>query len=203
MRRLSDDQIGYIEQQVNNSQIDSEELKEDLVDHFCCIIEDYMGKGKSFEESYNHAYQTVCPNGFDEIYKETILLLTSKNILAMKKSMYILGFIAAVIWTTSLLFKLLHWPGAGILLVLGAFMLIFVLLPVVALYFYKKEFSQFISYKLKYIFGFVGLGLFLLGIFGKIMHWPGWPTILVLSIATINFGFLPFLFYRLYKKSVD
>ena len=82
-------------------------------------------------------------------------------------------------------------------------MLVFVLLPVIALYFYKKEFSQFISYKLKYIFGFVGLGLFLIGIFFKVLHWPGWPTILVLSFAAINFGFLPFLFYRMYKKSVE
>jgi hypothetical protein len=121
----------------------------------------------------------------------------------MKKSMYILGFIAAVVWTTSLLFKLVHWPGAGLLMTLGLIMLVFVLLPVIALYFYKKEFSQYISYKLKYIFGFVGLGLFLIGIFFKVMHWPGWPIILVLSIATINFGFLPFLFYRLYRKSVE
>jgi len=203
MSKLSDNQVEYIEQQVQNSQIESEELKEDLIDHFCCVIEDYMNQGKSFEDSYNKAYEIVCPNGFDEIYKETLLLLSSKNILAMKKSMYILGFIAAVIWTTSLLFKLLHWPGAGVLIILGAFMLIFVLLPVIALYFYKKEFSQYISYKLKYILGFVGLGLFLLGIVGKIMHWPGWPVTLVVAIATINFGFLPFLFYRLYKKSVE
>lgn len=203
MSKLSDEQIEFIEQQVHNSQIESEELKEDLIDHFCCIIEDYLDNGKSFEEAYNTAYQIVCPNGFDEIYKETLLLLSSKNIVAMKKSMYILGFIAAVIWTTSLLFKLLHWPGAGALIILGAFMLIFVLLPIIALYFYKKEFSRYISYKLKYILGFVGLGLFLLGIVGKIMHWPGWPIILVVSIAIINFGFFPFLFYRLYKKSVE
>ncbi len=203
MSKLSDEQIEFIEQQVNNSQIESEELKEDLIDHFCCVIEEYMDKGKSFEDSYNKAYQIVCPNGFDEIYKETLLLLTSNNIIAMKKSMFILGFIATILWTTSILFKLLHWPGAGALIILGAFMLIFVLLPIIALYFYKKEFSQYISYKLKYIFGFVGLGLFLLGIVGKIMHWPGWGITLVVSMVIINFGFFPFLFYRLYKKSVE
>lgn len=203
MSKLSDEQIEFIEQQVNNSQIESKELQEDLIDHFCCVIEEYMNKGKTFEEAYNTAYQIVCPNGFDEIYKETLLLLTSNNIIAMKKSMYILGFIATVLLTTSILFKLMHWPGAGALIILGAFMLIFVLLPIIALYFYKKEFSQYISYKLKYIFGFVGLGLFLAGIVGKIMHWPGWGITLVLAVAIINFGFFPFLFYRLYKKSVD
>jgi len=203
MSKLSNAQGEYIEQQVRNSQIESEELKEDLIDHFCCVIEDYLDQGKTFEESYNKAYQIVCPNGFDEIYKETLLLLTSKNIIIMKKSMYILGFIATVLLTTSILFKLLHWPGAGALIILGAFMLIFVLLPIIALYFYKKEFSQYISYKLKYIFGFIGLGLFLAGIVGKVMHWPGWGITLVVSIAIINFGFFPFLFYRLYKKSEE
>ena len=203
MSKLSDEQIKFIEKQVNSSQIDSDDLKEDLIDHLCCVIEEYLDKGISFEDSYNKAYQIVCPNGFDEIYKETLLLLSSKNILAMKKSMYILGFIAAVIWTTSLLFKLLHWPGTSILLILGVFTLVFVLLPLIALYFYKKEFSQFISYRLKYIFGFLGLGLFILGIFFRVLHWPGWPIILVVSFAVINFGFLPFLFYRLYKKSVE
>jgi len=203
MSKLSDEQVEYIEQQVNNSQIESKELQEDLIDHFCCVIEDYLDQGKTFEESYNKAYEIVCPNGFDEIYKETLLLLTSNNIIIMKKSMYILGFIATVLLTTSILFKLMHWPGAGLLIVLGAFMLIFVLLPIIALYFYKKEFSQYISYKLKYVFGFVGLGLFLAGIVGKVMHWPGWGITLVVSIAIINFGFFPFLFYRLYKKSVE
>ncbi len=203
MSKLSNAQGEYIEQQVRNSQIESEELKEDLIDHFCCVIEDYLDQGKTFEESYNKAYQIVCPNGFDEIYKETLLLLTSKNIIIMKKSMYILGFIATVLLTTSILFKLLHWPGAGALIILGAFMLIFVLLPIIALYFYKKEFSQYISYKLKYIFGFIGLGLFLAGIVGKVMHWPGWGITLVVSIAIINFGFFPFLVYRLYKKSEE
>ncbi len=203
MSKLSDEQVEYIEQQVNTSQIESEELKEDLIDHFCCVIEDYLDQGKTFEESYNKAYQIVCPNGFDEIYKETLLLLTSNNIIIMKKSMYILGFVATVLWTTSILFKLMHWPGAGALIILGAFMLIFVLLPIIALYFYKKEFSEYISYKLKYVFGFVGLGLFLAGIVGKVMHWPGWGITLVLAIAIINFGFLPFLFYRMYKKSVE
>ena len=149
MSKLTDEQIEFIEQQVNNSLIDSDELKEDLIDHFCCVIEEYMDKGRTFEESYNTAYQIVCPNGFNEIYKESLLLLTSNNIIIMKKSMYILGFIATVLLTTSILFKLMHWPGTGVLITLGAFMLIFVLLPIIALYFYKKEFSEYISYKLK------------------------------------------------------
>jgi hypothetical protein len=203
MNKLTDVQIDYIVNQVNNSQIDSSELKEDLVDHFCCVIEDYMKQGKSFEESYEKAYQIVCPNGFDEIYRETLLLLSSKKIIIMKKLLFSVGFIVTIFFTTSLLFKALHWPKGGLLLLIAIASFIFVLLPLVFLYFYKKEFSKYISYKLKYIFGYLGLALILTGIVLKLLHWPGSEITLLLSVFIINFGFLPFLFYRTYKASEE
>ena len=66
MKRLSDEHIDFIVSQVNDSQIESKELKEDLVDHFCCIIEDNMRQGNTFEESYEKAYQSICPGGLNE-----------------------------------------------------------------------------------------------------------------------------------------
>lgn len=199
MSKLTDEQIEFIADQVNKSKIDSNELKEDLIDHFCCIIEDDIRLGKSFEESYNRAYQIVCPNGFDEIHQETILLLTSKNIIIMKKLLFYLGFITTVFLVTSFLFKALHWPAAGLLLVIASFVLIFVFMPLVLLYFYRKQFSKYVSYKMKYVFGYIGLALLLTGAVFKIMHWPGSGLLFLISVTVINFGFLPFLFYRLYR----
>jgi len=201
MSKLTTEQIDFITDQVNKSKIDSKELKEDLIDHFCCIIEDDIGLGKSFEESYNRAYQIVCPNGFDEIHQETILLLTSKNIIIMKKLLFSLGFITTIFLVTSVLFKALHLPGAGVLLVIASFVLIFVFVPLVLLYFYRKQFSKYVSYKMKYVFGYIGLALLLTGAVFKIMHWPGAGLLLVVSVTVINFVFLPFLFYRLYRTS--
>jgi len=159
MSKLTTEQIDFIADQVNKSKIDSKELKEDLIDHFCCIIEDDIGPGKSFEESYNRAYQIVCPNGFDEIHQETILLLTSKNIIIMKKLLFSLGFITTIFLVTSFMFKALHLPGAGVLLVIASFVLIFVFVPLVLLYFYRKQFLKYVSYKMKYVFGYIGLEL--------------------------------------------
>ena len=56
MSKLTEEQIDFIIEQVNGSQIESKALKEDLVDHFCCVIEDYLKQGKSFEESYSKAH---------------------------------------------------------------------------------------------------------------------------------------------------
>lgn len=201
MSKLTDEQIEFIADQVNKSKINSNELKEDLIDHFCCIIEDDIRLGKSFEESYNRAYQIVCPNGFEEIHQETILLLTSKNIIIMKKLLFSLGFITTIFLVTSFLFKALHLPGAGVLLVIASFVLTFVFVPLVLLYFYRKQFSKYVSYKMKYVFGYIGLALLLTGAVFKIMHWPGAGLLFMISVTVINFGFLPFLFYRLYRTS--
>ena len=200
MSNLTDEQIDFIIKQVNNSQIESEALREDLVDHFCCVIEDYMKGGISFEESYNKACRVICPNGLDEIHLETVMLLTSKKIVMLKKLLFVAGFIGTIFLTTSFMFKALHWANAGLMLLISLFILIFILLPLVFLYYFKKEFSAYISYKLKYIFGFLGLTLLLTGGVLKLLHLPGSGITLLLSVIVINLGFLPFLFYRIHKK---
>lgn len=201
MDKLTDKQVDYIYDQVNKSLVDSEELKEDLVDHFCCIIEESMQRGKSFEDSYNSAYQIICPNGLNEIYQESIFLLSSKRIKIMKKLLFVTGFIVAFILMTGILFKIQHWPAGGMLLISGAGVMIFILLPLVLLYFYKSEYSKFISYKMKYIFGYLGLALLLTGAVLKMSHLPGSGWALLLSVVILNFGYLPILFYRSYKGS--
>jgi len=200
MKGLSSEQVDFIADEVENSEIDSDELKEDLIDHLCCAVEDYMIEGMSFDEAYGKAYQSVCPNGFGEIYEETLLLLSTKKIILMKKLLYLSGFVTTTFITTSYLFKALHLPGAAILLGISMILLVLVLLPLFLLHFFKKEFSQYMSYKMKYIFGFLGMALFITSIFFKLMHLQGAEAILLISVGVINFGFLPFFFYRLYKK---
>jgi hypothetical protein len=201
MNKLTDKQVDYIFDQVNKSQIDSEELKEDLVDHFCCVIEDNLRHGGNFEESYEKAYRIICPNGLDEIYQESIFLLSPKRIKIMKKLLFVTAFIATFILMTGILFKVQHWPAGGWILLTAAVVLIFVLLPLVLLHFYKTEYSKFISYKMKYILGYLGLALLLTGGVLKFLHLPGAGWTLLISVVILNFGYLPILFYRSYKGS--
>jgi hypothetical protein len=201
MRRLTDEQIDFIVDQVNESQIESGELKEDLIDHFCCIIEDNMRQGKTFEDSYKKAYQSICPNGLNEIYQESFFLLSSKRIKTMKKLLLASGFIVIFILLTGIVFKIQHWPAGGLLLLIAAATLIFVFLPLVFIYFYKSEYSKYLSYKMKYILGYLGLALLFTGAILKLFHLPGSGWTLLISLFVLNFGFLPILFYRSYKGS--
>ncbi len=203
MNYLSDKDIDFITKEISNSAIVSSDLKEDLIDHFCCVAEDEMKKGNNFKDAYEKAFQNICPNGLDEIQKETIFLLTKKNIGIMKKSIYLLGFFTLISFTTGYLFKLMHWPASGLLLYLSGVILIIAFLPVLFIYYYKKEISKVFTNKLKFILGYAGFSLLILSILFKGMHWPGAAFILVLSIVILNFGFLPLLFFKMYKKSAE
>ena len=57
----------------------------------------------------------------------------------MKLAMYILGTVSSMLFVIGALFKIQHWPGAGVMLTLGlaAFGAIFI--PLFAIYHYKKS----------------------------------------------------------------
>ncbi|WP_330441583.1 hypothetical protein [Flavobacterium sp. C4GT6] len=56
--------------------------------------------------------------------------------------------------------------------------------------------------KLVYVFGFISLFLISNGVLFKIMHWPGASIQLCTGVVILNFGYLPFYFYKKYKAQV-
>jgi hypothetical protein len=201
MSNLTDENIEFVAQIINGSKIESAEMKEDLIDHFCCIIEEEMKRGLSFKQSYNKAYQNICPDGFEEIQRETVYLLTSKKIRAMKKLMYASGYLSAIGITTTVFLKLSHLPHVGIFFLLTTALLIFLFVPSLFLNFYKKDLATSLVNKLIYIFGFIGIELLLTFALFKVNHWPWSATIFLTSIVILNFAFFPFLFFKIYRKS--
>lgn len=200
MNIISTKEIEYITQIVNNSSIESNELRDDLIDHFCCAIEEEMQKGKTFKESYNSAYENICPDGFEEIQRESIFLLTSKKLKAMKRLMYLSGYLSAIGMTSSFFMKLNHIPGTQFALMSTAAIVMFVFLPALFINQYKRNLTKTISDKLKYVFGFIGLTIFILAVLFKVSHWPGATALILVSLVLINFAFFPVLLLRMYKR---
>ena len=203
MCTLTEQNVDFITQIVNSSNIESVEMREDLIDHFCCAIEEEMKKGSSFEKAYDKAYHNISPNGFDEIQKETIFLLTSKKIKAMKRLMYLSGYLSAIGITTTVFLKFCHIAGGGIALFVTMVIFIFLFLPTFFINLYKRELTKSLSNKLKYVSGLIGVAFLMAFILFELMHWPGTTIFLLTSIVTINFAFLPFLFFKMYRKSVE
>jgi hypothetical protein len=203
MNNLTEQNIEFITQIVNRSKIESIEMKEDLIDHFCCAIEEEMRKGLDFEKSYDKAYQNICPDGFDEVRRETVYLLTFKKIKTMKRFMYLSGYLTAICITTAFCMKMTHTQYGSIAVFASFIFLMFLFLPSFFMNLYKREISKSSTNKLMYLLGFIGI-LFLVasGLF-KVMHWGRVSFFLFTSIAIINFALLPFLFFKMYRKSVE
>jgi len=129
---LDEEHIDLIYDDIRNNGVTDDEIAESLLDHICCAIE--SSDAEDFESAYATAITQFGPEGIPKIQEETIQLLTHKE-ETMKKTMFVLGYIAAFLSTTGLLFKLQHWPGAAIMLTLGIALLNFGFLP---MYFYDR-----------------------------------------------------------------
>jgi hypothetical protein len=110
--RVTQEQIEIIRNTVNQDRIKILTLRDDIIDHICCVVEYHLYKGKAFETALREAIDDLAPNGLDEIERETIFLLNHKKIIRMKTIMYTIGLITAIGIAIGTLFKLLHWPGA-------------------------------------------------------------------------------------------
>lgn len=190
-------------EEVNASSIKSQELKDDLIDHFCCLVEIEMGRGSSFEMAFEKAYEQTAPNGLDEIQTETIFLLNYSKIMFMKRLMYVVGYLFTVTWIAGIAFKLLHLAGAGVLMGLGAIGVSCVFIPLFLINRYKLIAREVLSERLKWIVGTISIALIIASVTLKMLHLPGAGMMLGISFLTFALGFLPFLFFRMYKKSID
>ncbi len=203
MSHLSEKEIEFIEKKISESSITTSELKEDLVDHFCCVVEDEMNKGKSFDDAYNEAYYNISPNGFDEIQRETVFLLNEKKIRIMKKSLFIFGFLAITTSMVGLGMSMMHLEGSGFIILIGTVLSVFGFMPLLLMNLYKQEINKLPIDRVKYLIGYLCLATLLVGFLFKIMHWPGANLLLFSSLASLNLGFLPILFFKMYRRSVS
>ena len=105
---LTDNQVDIINEYINRSSINIQTLKDDLLDHFCCVTEINIDKGLSFDDAFEKAKLITAPEGLNEIQGETIFLLNYNKILLMKRLAYISGFIFTLAWFMGTYFKIMQ-----------------------------------------------------------------------------------------------
>lgn len=198
---ITDEQFSYISKRIKQSGISAIEVQDDLIDHFCCMVEIEMQRGKSFEEAYQNAYQQTTPNGFEEIQYETFFLLNHKKLILMKQFTYISGYLFALSTTAGAFFKIMHFPGANIMLFSGLLGLSFIFLPLLLFNKFKDKVFNVMSEKLKWIFGTLSLMMIIIGSCFKVLHLQGAMVIFGLGMLIFGLLFLPFFFFRMFKSS--
>jgi hypothetical protein len=200
--KVSSEQIAHIHEVIDQSSITIETLKDDLLDHLCCVVEVKMTNGSEFEISLKEALDELAPDGLNTIQRETIFLLNSTKIILMKKIMYSIGLITSIAMTMGILAKLLHWPGSEELFTYGFVGFLLLFLPMLAIDRYKHNLGKSLSEKLRIGLGYLSAFLIVFSIAFKLFHLEGANLLLLSGMCVFSFGFLPFLFFNMYKKSV-
>lgn len=201
--RLTTDQVALVRAHVERSGILIESLKADVLDHLCCVVEVKLDRGRSFEEGLKEALKELAPDGLKELENETIFLLNSNKIILMKKLMFTIGALSSMSFVTGWLLGLLHWPGAFELSAYGFLGFGCFFMPLYAIDYFKTDIHRALNEKWKFGLGLLSAVLIGVATFFKIFHLPGANLLLVVGTSVFVIGFLPFLFFGWYKKSVS
>lgn len=199
MAQLSELQVEFVSEEIRQRGVDLQDLHEDLLDHICTSIETRMEEGEPFESAYEQTIKLFGPGGLMQVQEQTLIFLTQMN-ETMKKFSIGFGLASTALLLAGMFFKIQHWPGAGLLLVMGNFFLVGLYLPFMLVH--KLRESKKGDY-LTVVLGFVGLALFASGSTFMIQHWPAGKVILWAGFLTLTMGFMPLYFLRRYKGSAN
>lgn len=137
---LTHQHIAFIEDDIRTRGIHMDDLAENILDHICCSIENDCAT--NFDEAYQKAIASFGPNGFERTQQQTTFLITLKRKTIMIKTMHILGYLAALLGSMGLLFKVLYWPGANVMITVGILLLNLGFLPLYFIDRYKRAVSK-------------------------------------------------------------
>jgi hypothetical protein len=190
MPELSLRNIDQISTDIRKQEITFPHLADELIDHLCCDVENEMQNGMSFHDAYVAVKEKIGHRRLKEIQEETLYAVDSKY-RQMKSTMKISAIAGTVLLGFAALFKIMHWPGAGIMMILGAFTLAFVFMPSALTVLWKETHSG--KRLFLYISAFVTAMLFIIGVVSKIQHWPLAALILMVASLSGIFAFIPAL----------
>ena len=201
MFQLSEKYIEIIEQRILQSGLTNTSLQNDLLDHYCCFIEEQMNDEQDFERAYKTAYSAITPDGAQDIETELILLLTFNKQIGMKRLLYGAGFVAAFCMSIGFLCRMMHWEPANIFIAIGsaALILAVVVLLVNTVKYYRVHPVAYNVRVLSGVFAGVLLGA---GSIFKVLYFPYANVLNVSGMVMLTLLFLPLFFYQLYKKAI-
>lgn len=190
MPELSFRNIALIGNDVRRQEITFRHLSDELTDHICCDVEYEMSGGLSFDEAYQKVREKMGYRRLKEIQEETLFAVDTKY-RYMKTTMKISAIAGTILLGFAALSKISHWPGAGIMLTLGAISIAFIFMPSALGVLWKETHSG--KRLFLYISAFFAATLFIAGVVFKTQHWQGAGLILILAAISGILLFIPAL----------
>ncbi len=198
MYNITDDQVDFILDDIEKRGVTTEDVRYNILDHVCCIIENEMKGESNFNEFYRNTIAQFYIKELGEIEEETQVLLTFKNYHAMKRTLKISGITSIILILLGSTFKIMHWPGASVMAVLGLgfFSLVFIPLNIAMKFANDKEKSN----RLIMTIGMLTASVATMGVLCKIMHWPFANILMMSSLLVFMILFIPIYFVVNYKN---
>lgn len=192
MERLSKEQMDKISQDLKFQGLTFDLLREELLDHLVCDIEIEMKKGSDFSSAWRSVKEKIPENHFKTIQNETMELLNRKL-----NPVRILAVISIALLSLATGFKMLHYPGAGFLL------LAFLLSTSITLlmgstrsaYVYRQAEGRNIL-----VLTAILIIFFVVGLCFKILQLPGATLMAYLSVSALCVLFLSLSIYFYLSK---
>lgn len=135
---LTEQQMKYIETNLEFYGIKDIQLKEDFLDHICSYIESV--KSTDFENVYSQAISNL--GGYatlQQFQREKNEKLLIKSFIIRTRNVYLTCTINAVILLIGFLFLMFQWPFSGVLLLIGFSQFIIITLPYILFDKYKRQ----------------------------------------------------------------
>jgi hypothetical protein len=189
--------IDLISSDIRKQEIAFSHLMDELIDHVCCDVEWEMKQGLDFSEAYRKVKEKIGSRGLKEIQEETLFEVDTKY-RKMKNTMKISGIAGTVMLGCAAVIKILHFPGAGILMTLGALITSLIFMPSAMVVLWKESHSR--KQLFLFISAFLTGATFIMGILFKVQHWPASGLLITISVFSAIVLFLPSL---LYSKLAD
>ena len=198
MYNITDDQVDFILDDIEKRGVITEDVRYNILDHVCCIIENEMKSESNFKEFYRNTIAQFYIKELGEIEEETQVLLTFKHYYAMKRTLKISGITSITLILLGVTFKAMHWPGASVMAVLGLgfFSLVFIPLNIAMKFANDKEKSN----RLIMTIGMLTASAATMGVLCKIMHWPFANILMMSSLLVFMILFIPIYFVVNYKN---
>ena len=191
MLELTEKEIEKISSDIDQQGLTYTLLKDELLDHICCDIEEEMENGLTFNEAYRKVKGILGKKRIRQIQDETLYLI-SKKYRIMKKLMYVLGIAVPILIILGAIFKVMHWPGGGLIISLALFTTGVLFLPVFVMVRIRdtRKLDETVPMGL-YLTGMISGVITILGTLFKIQHWPGGGVLISLGLFALAAVFLP------------
>jgi hypothetical protein len=112
--------------------------------------------------------------------------------------LYLFGLLSFLPLMAGILFKVQHWPGAGILITIGFAATVILFLP--TLMYVKIKDSARKDLNPIFIVGVIAGMIHIAGLLFKLMHWPGASLLFFVGPMVFVLVFLPWYTWKVYKE---